>query len=246
MRKVCAILGSAVALAAAASSAQAAVSLVIVPVTLTNATLSTNWTGYELKLVADAGQTVAGFDLTNGVTGITGNIHQRWTFNFDPDTGDPLPDNPSPTGNFPTNPAAFAGSDSFFGFNQSLLLSNPNQLTEDNDQANGSNPPYTRSPINDGALVSGGFDFGVGTSMTGSGVIASQNQPATLNLAFIIVPKGTAPSFNGVAHFQGVATDSNGGHTLIDQDIGGPVPEPASLGVLAMGTVALLAKRRKA
>jgi len=79
-------------------------------------------------------------------------------------------------------------------------------------------------------------------TFTGAGALA--NASTTLTIAYLIVPAdGSGPN-----RIRGYAIDGTGAASFLDVPIVPTVntPEPASVGVLALGALSLLARRRKA
>lgn len=121
-----------------------------------DAALGSPWVSYALDLSTTAGELIGGIDVS-----ITGQLHQRWT--FDEDQGVFVP-----TG----NSANMTNGDSHLrAVTGALFGAGP---TEDN--------PGTGSPLPDTATS----DYGVGTSLSGAwGITAAAS---TASLAYIVVP----------------------------------------------------------
>ena len=261
-------LAGAAFLAVASTTSFADIILVATPVNLTTLSgdpilTAAGWVGYSLDLVASGASTqVAGIDFfganpggPQSNIGIIGHIKQEWVIPSGGNIGGPGISQATPT-NTTIGAGAFNGYDSFLFIgaatgNNGGFLSDPNPPAEDNNLANGANPPYTQSPVLDTPAVGKGIgqDEGVGSLMTVSGAYDGNQGVATIHLAFIIVPGPTAVGGPYPTTIRGVAKDQTN-TTFFPIDVtlnpgGTPVPEPASVGLLALGGLALLARRRR-
>jgi len=163
--------------------------------------------------------------------GLFGTFAQNWN----PDPDDNTVTVPSPTGAIPSKLALSTQIDSrISNFSAFGPTGSPNPTIEDNLHNNGTGS-NTLNPIPD----SGGADRGVGTFIKHATPLTANN-PTTVDFAYII-------SRGGTINIIGAFVQVGGEETLINQNlVVAGVPEPASLGVLAMGGLALLARRRKA
>jgi hypothetical protein len=250
MKKHRTSLLSILTLALLAPAASAGVSLVATPVTLTNPTLVANhWIGLKLTLVATSDVAgIQGFDFTdpegshtvplagNGTIGISGTFHQAW--NIDPTTSQDLP---TASGVFPA--ASSSSVDSFFA-TLPTAFENVGGPNEDNNGLNtAANPPYTASPLTDIApdpdTFTEGKDYGVGSLLTETArIVGTATAPQTFNLAFVIIPAGSAVTVNGVV------VDRLGNSYDVNAVIS--TPEPGTLSLLgAFGGALLIRRSRK-
>lgn len=133
-----------------------------VPFTSPDAALGAPWVGYTLGLQSTAGELIGGIDVA-----ITGQLHQRWT--FDEDTGEfAATGNSQNATNGDSHLRAVAGA---------LFGAGPTE----NNPGTGSPLPSTASSL-----------YGVGSSLSGAWGIT--NAATTANVAYIVVPKGSEVS----------------------------------------------------
>jgi hypothetical protein len=201
------------------------------------------WAAYIITLTADSTSgTVSAVDLKEdlqhrgGPIGIFGRLHQDAEISSD----DGVTRISTPSTQFKLGSAATRqGRDSVFLNIHYFWGGIP--AVEDNNFANGTNPPNTQSPLTDVPAdlqnFIPGHDFGVGSLMTMSGASLVADQQKSIVLAYIILPYGE------IAHMRGYALDPQNNAFFFDQIIG-PIPEPASLGILAFGGVSLLFRRQ--
>jgi len=274
VKKYTALLG-AVVVYLSASSSYAAVTLEATQVAIDPTLAANGWVGYKLTLVADGTESpsLAGFDFKNPGDpadptdpvdrprtdlGIRGQIFQAWsTTGTIQSTGD-------------DSRAGFTTSDSFFGTNLSNGIkynwSNPGYTNRDIADPN-SFGIFANAPSEDNSLTGSplpntvDWNYGVGTYMTATGAFYwNQNDSPLLSadIAFIIVPNDDPITIRGVANdrsgdFPNYVDQKwsidyvlyQGQLYTADAFPGITVPEPASLGVLAIGCLSLLACRRR-
>jgi len=188
-------------------------------ITATATGASTGLSGYDFQGVT------SGYDGT--AFGAFGTFHQATDDNvtptFYPERGLNL--------NVPVpNPTTGGSPDSFLNQGGGTLAINP-QPTE--------NTVFTGSPLVDATEA---FFYGTSTFIKGNAAIAI-TPGASVDLGWFIVPKNTQIHLVGLLFDQGAAPNAMQVDALIGPSA---IPEPASLGVLAMGGLALLARRRKA
>ena len=198
------------------------------------------WMGVKLSLVSDSGRTVAGMDFKNDVhlssgwdfpkdvpIGISGPVYQDWT---QIKTG--IISTPSRVS---LEDDTSTEDDSFFI--TSGIVHTEDQFAEDND-------------------LSVSNTDGIGSFMTYSGSVFHQDQVASLDIAFLIIPANQ----NDVV-IRGTIGDSNNYFFGIDDVLNpqsfsgtssvqafaftGTAPEPATLTAGAAGIGLLLRRRRK-
>jgi hypothetical protein len=229
--------------AALSTAANAAIIATVTPVNppLTNSfgETVTGYSAFILSLSGTSGEMVAAVNAGGaGTTGITGPLLQMWDYAATAKS----------TSYFPT-PTEFgtSGQGSLGGLNgqdyglDSHFLLNPTQLAVVNapneDNAAKHNTPATyaaNTPGDDGADV-----WGMGSFLTMNAGIAGPFQSSSVQIAYVIIPTGQS------AHYDLQVSDAVGNVTALSGNISG-VPEPASLGMLAMGGAALLVRRKKA
>lgn len=214
------------------------------------------WMGIKLSLAADsASGKISAIEFKNNVLlnwnpltdvrtwefpvgtaiGISGPVHQSWT--AVDDDGDGATDEviPTPTGTFSSSSSGTTRVDSYFL--SSSVIFTEDVFNEDND-------------------LSESKTDGVGSFMTFSGGILKPNQTSTMDVAFLIVPVGG----NDVT-LRGMVGDSNGNIFGIDSVLNPgsfsqsasvqafaltmSVPEPATIGLAAIGAATFLKRRRR-
>lgn len=165
-RGICAVLVAVTLSAAAQAAIMGTTTLQREPAALPfgspDAALAAPWVSYTLGLQGDAGEVIAAVDVS-----ISGQLHQRWTFDEDLGTFNPTPNNNVNITNGDSKLRAVTGA--IFGAGP----------FEDN--------PGTGSPLPDTATA----DYGVGTTLSGAWGIPVANQGSQVNLAYIVIPKGS-------------------------------------------------------
>jgi len=257
MRRIAPLSVAALALAGAASEANAAITISVTAApnflsgntTNINSTLAANgWGAFLVTLTSNAAP-ITTVDFKNdllslgGTFGIQAILHQDSKISADDGTTRTnTPSAPGPIGGVATQ----QGRDSLFLNASYYGVGVPDPFTENNNRVNSANPPYTGSPLADNpsnlsaSPPVAGNDFGVGSLMTFTGAAALANASTSVQIAYVIVPlDGSGPNI-----IRGYAIDGNGNASFVQTKI--IIPEPASVGVMALGGLALLARRRKA
>jgi len=197
-----------------------------------NPTGMPGYAGVIIRLTSDQGNITAvdfgGIDATKPQEALKGffalsggGIHQRWSVGEDPVTGDPV-NNPTPRGAV-VDPTAAASRDSFWNTNNisETAIVYPAQ---ENNSLTGSPIANTATTVN-----------GLGTEMhytTGIGLAA---QTAALDIAYLVIPLNTQIRVRGEV--------AVGTKVAVDQVVA--IPEPATAGLLSLGGLSLLARRRR-
>ncbi len=160
-----------------------------------DAALGAPWVSYALDLSTNAGELIGGIDVS-----ITGQLHQRWT--FDEDSGTFLPTgNSANQTNGDSHLRAVAGS---------LFGAGP---TENN--------PGTGSPLADNATS----DYGVGTTLSGAWGLLPASQLSTASLAYIVIPSDSLANLALTVQVANPGGDIIGNLTKADfPGLGGIVP----------------------
>jgi len=263
MRRIVPIALAAAVVGLAATQAHAAFTVSVIPApnflnaggtaagTATNINpvlAAAGYAAYVVRVTADSGDRIGTVELANDLqgnfngasnVGITGPVHQNYQFQDEDTTVTP----PKPAGIYATpfgwaatsgsNPNAAAssnGTDSFFlnsGY-YSVAKLTPGETP---------NPPGA-SPLdaNEDPFTN---DYGIGTRMFFTGASDSASTNLTLNLAYIIAVKDA-----GNVNFRGYVINGQNVVTALSTVVNA-VPEPASVGVLALGGLSLLARRRR-
>lgn len=131
-----------------------------------DAALAAPWKSYSLDINGNAGEIIAAVDVS-----ITGQLHQRWTFDED-------------SGNFvqTANSANQANGDSHLrALTGALFGSGPSE-----------NNPGTGSPLPSTASA----QYGVGTSLAGAWGIPGPSQSSSASLAYIVIQDSSLPQTN--------------------------------------------------
>jgi hypothetical protein len=181
------------------------------------------FTSYRLRMVSDGGP-ISGIDLSGAPErGIFGALHQRW--GIDSETGEYT----KSEFRLEQNNANSYSNDSHFLFDLSMIVPIA-PLEEDN--------PGTGSPRTQGVPA---FAFwGVGTKLRAAFGIVGQYQSTDTAFAYLVVPDDRYLEVHGWA--QVAVADSN--YTFDVEIVLPEIPEPASLSLLALGSLALLRRRR--
>ena len=188
---------------------------------------SENLIAFTLKFVNSTGD--AGFDAGSvdgvyfGYTGITGELHQEYSPALSPETASA------------DNTFASAVDTHFAQVAGDMLVVSP--ATEDNGVLPSTEPPLTPAPFDAFAATS------FGTFLTGTWAV---NALPTFELAYIVIadpggPLQFMPFGAGQVHLDLFVSGVKGGE-IFQFDIG--VPEPATLGLLSIGAMAFLRRRR--
>jgi hypothetical protein len=229
-------------------------------ITGTGATTSTlsGYTGWVLTVTVNGGtpnMSAVDFGEANGgFISAPSAMLQTWTYNDVDTSGNPSYDtaaNPSKwaplvfssIGNASSTANNPANADShFLGLNQTVTTPNApeaNFITPAG--AYGSFNSFTSSDTSDpdpnNWLQATGVQYG--TTLTMAGAFGIPVAASTVKVAYIVLPNGVTPNNPVGAN----VADTTGHFTEVTFN---PVPEPASIGVLALGGLALLARRRKA
>jgi hypothetical protein len=252
MSKVKSLLAAAVALTTATAAVNAApFTQTVGNVTMTVTTIGTptnsfgetvtGYTAYDVSVATTDGSHITALSFSGtGLTGFTGPLLQEWDYvtKKGNTTYTPTPDIAPAAGM--NNGGGLNGEDyaldSHFLFNLAnyLVLASP---AEDNPAKTGSTTPGT--PGDDGSDV-----WGIGTNLSSNvaGNVAVTPDPTSVDAAYLVIPNSGIVNYNFA-----IVSDKNGGTqaNFLGTIPGAATPEPASLGVLAIGGAALLARRKK-
>jgi hypothetical protein len=204
------------------------------------------WGPFLLVATADAASgTVSGWDLASpsasggvnktgtdwGIFTFNSYLAQRWPIDFDSGA--------ISQSNYGTAPAFFGSinnsiatsPDSFFAASAGIM---PTAVpSEDNNLANGTNPPYDRNPVPDN--LGSMFDTGVGTFMKAAETVQAGSQAQTQVIAQVWAPT----TGEGDVRAVGMVTDAAGNAFFFST-----MPEPGTMGMLGVGVVMLMRRRR--
>ena len=172
-----------------------------------------------INTTGDSGYDATAFDGSDfGNTGITGTLHQHYSAVFDPP--------PTATATLDSTSYATAIDTHFLFMLADLLVVEAPR--EDVSLA-------TSAEATDAGVPFDGFaDTDFGEFLTG--IFAVDGAPS-LPLAYIVVPTDSVVTLN-------FFISGTSGGEQIDTSFSGPVPEPASMSLLALGGLALLKRRR--
>lgn len=194
------------------------------PVSSNNSTTAPGFQAFLVNLSTTDGaliQAVAFGDDAGSPGGFEGPFLQRIARN-DPD--DPTDDTLTPTGTQRNEAANFASFDSRF-----LVPTGRVDVSAPSEDNNSVNPPG--APADNTSS-----DFGQGSFLRGTFGIQSEVQASSLDLLFVVLPDGSSATFTG-----SVATSTG---TFSVAGAIPPVPEPAAVGLLGVGGLLALRRRR--
>jgi hypothetical protein len=195
-----------------------------------NLLVMNGYTAYIVRLTSSSGNITAydfGAANSGGIKGTFASVKQS--------NAGPLPDNNS-------NPAveSFDGDTHFLGIAAQLTVGTAPAVDFTTPGTN----TYAVAPFTGKT-----WTLGSATTMTGAIGVQGAFQKSTVDVAYLVVKNGTSVNVAGtvgLAGFSGAEVQVQGESTkeTISSVLG--VPEPASLGVLTVGGLALLVRRRKA
>lgn len=178
---------------------------------------------YVLTAVSTQGKITA-VDFASGAYGITGELHQDWVPGSKSNTATP----------FHPQTYEYDSYDTHFIFNDAGATANVTVVAgtafEDNSG--------TGSPVSGSNSITNGVYYGLGTQIEASFGINGNiggNQKEVTPIAYLVVAPSSAP----LTVFGKIATENGA------VEITAVVPEPATAGLLALGAVGLLARRRR-
>jgi len=181
----------------------------------------TGYTGYALTLNSDSGViTAVDFgSVANLGGGFFGTFFQRTQL---ADDGE---------GNIAATPTATGTSTTNYDSHFLPVAANRLDVAAPSENNNGTNPLGT--PVDTSTS-----DYGTGTFLKGAFGLQNSGIATTLPIVYLVIKDGQQATFSGQVQ------TLTGGLANISGTVG-VVPEPTTLGLLAAGSVGLLARRRK-
>lgn len=172
------------------------------------------FSSFAVTVSSTAGENITAIDAS-----FTGPLHQRWAdINFD-GTSDQSPQGPLANNN--------RADSSLTPIAGAVIASAP---TEDNN--------IGPSPLPDSFQpFVGGFDYGIGSSLSGAWGIDGRVQGESADVAYLVIPNGQSVRYS-------ILVATSDGRVDLTGTI--EVPEPASLALIGVGTLALIRRRRSA
>lgn len=237
MRKMKVIVAAAVVGLGFAGMAQAAPVLsaqlaAIQPPSSTATGAKSGYSSFVVSIVSDIGQITAA-DFSTGANGVTsGGLVQRWTYDEDAEDFVQSPKSTQQGANS-TN-SANLDSHWLQGGALNVTIAEPGPATENQTAFFGSAQGWP----NAGEFL-GGARYGTGTAMDWTFALDPSSQNTNVPLAYIVIPDTGSATFSGQVTVLGDPTPHPVSITVA-------VPEPASMGMLAVAACGLLGRRRRA
>jgi hypothetical protein len=255
MRRIVPLALAAAVVGLAATTAQAAFTVTVTEQTLNANLTAAGWAGYLITITGEAGAKILTVDANNAIPdkgaplagGIYGPVLQRWVLDSTTNSDGTVVTQKTPISNGANPPGQAARNDSLFlnGGYFPKITDSPNEDNNGTNAGTGTNDVPAVADADNG-IFTNGSDFGIGSFMRFTAAAQdSTSAVSTLNLAFVVAKKDAGDvKFNAVVidpdqnftAFQNISVNGPGGP---------PIPEPASLGVLALGGLSLLARRRR-